>query len=73
MSVSACTTQVVKTENIECKFQRTDGYLFPESSSKEHMETLDKELAASIRCGLTDVRKVLHLASSSESDCNHYL
>lgn len=50
--------QVVQTENIDCNFKRVDGYLFPTSSSKEDMETLDKELAASIRCGLTDVRKV---------------
>lgn len=50
--------QVAKEEGIECKFARTDGYLFPLTEDKEHVETLDKEMAAARRAGLVDVRKV---------------
>ena len=50
--------QVAKEEGIECKFKPTDGYLFPLSKDKEHVDTLDKELAAARRAGLVDVSKV---------------
>lgn len=50
--------QTVKAEGIECDFKRVDGFLFPQSNSKSDLEKIDKELAASIRAGLTDVRKV---------------
>ncbi|CAL8472081.1 g11623 [Coccomyxa elongata] len=45
-------------EGIDCGFKRVDGYLFPESTSKSDMDSIDKELAAAVRAGLTDVRKV---------------
>lgn len=54
--VPAC--QTASTEGIDCGFKRVDGYLFPESTSKSDMDSIDKELAAAVRAGLTDVRKV---------------
>ena len=50
--------QVVETEGISCEFKRVDGYLFPQSDSKEDMEMIDKELDAANRAGLKDVCKV---------------
>jgi glycine/D-amino acid oxidase-like deaminating enzyme/nitrite reductase/ring-hydroxylating ferredoxin subunit len=47
---------IVAAETIDCGFERLDGYLFqsPDAAS----ETLDQELEASQRAGLTDVRRV---------------
>ncbi len=50
--------QTASAEGIDCGFKRVDGYLFPESTSKSDMDSIDKELAAAVRAGLTDVRKV---------------
>ncbi|HYE64538.1 MAG TPA: FAD-dependent oxidoreductase [Pyrinomonadaceae bacterium] len=47
---------IVKTEGIECEFERLDGYLFaPPGESKEQLED---ELKAAHRAGLTDVEMV---------------
>lgn len=35
---------VVKTEGIECKFMRLDGYLFPDNDKHSTYSTLEKEL-----------------------------
>jgi len=48
--------QIVTNENIDCEFERLDGYLFvPPEDSKE---ILVDELAAAHRAGLTDIAKV---------------
>ena len=52
----AMCTQVVKEEGIDCGFKRVDGYLFPKADSDQ--QTLEKELAAAVRSGLTDVKMV---------------
>ena len=47
---------IVTNEEIDCEFERLDGYLFvPPDDSKE---ILDDELAAAHRAGLTDIEKV---------------
>ena len=47
---------IVATENIECDFERLDGFLFvPPGDS---IDVLDKELAAAHRAGLTGVERV---------------
>jgi glycine/D-amino acid oxidase-like deaminating enzyme/nitrite reductase/ring-hydroxylating ferredoxin subunit len=43
-------------EKIDCGFRRVDGYLFLGPDDKE--STLDKELEAAHRAGLTDVEKI---------------
>jgi glycine/D-amino acid oxidase-like deaminating enzyme/nitrite reductase/ring-hydroxylating ferredoxin subunit len=48
--------RIVQVENIECDFQRTDGYLFLSPSGTQ--ELLNKELAAAHRATLTEVEKV---------------
>jgi len=50
--------QIASSEGIECGFKRVDGYLFPASSFPEDQDKIERELAACIRAGLTDVRKV---------------
>lgn len=47
---------IVADENIECAFERLDGYLFVPPG--ESTDVLDKELAAAHRAGLFDVKKV---------------
>ena len=47
---------IVKTEEIECEFERLDGYLFvPPNESKEQLEN---ELKATHRAGLTGIEMV---------------
>src|SRR6266550_3687089 len=47
---------IVKTEGIECEFERLDGYLFvPPNESKEQLEN---ELKATHRAGLTGIEMV---------------
>lgn len=52
--------QTAAAEGIDCNFKSVDGYLFPASASQDDLDTIDKELAAAVRAGLTDVRKVTH-------------
>ena len=48
--------RIVAAENIDCEFDRVDGYLFvPPGDSTE---ILEKELAAVHRAGLTDVKRL---------------
>lgn len=47
---------IAREENIDCDFERLDGYLFVPPG--ESTDILDKELAATHRAGLTDVEKV---------------
>lgn len=47
---------MVNEEGIECGFKRVDGYLFPKADADQ--QTLEKELAAAVRSGLTDVKMV---------------
>jgi glycine/D-amino acid oxidase-like deaminating enzyme/nitrite reductase/ring-hydroxylating ferredoxin subunit len=46
---------IVSEEHIDCGFERLDGYLF--APPGESTETLDRELRAARRAGLTDVAK----------------
>src|SRR5256714_3562247 len=48
--------RIVHQENIDCEFQRTDGYLFL-SPSGTH-ESLNEELAAAHRADLTQVQRI---------------
>ena len=50
--------QTIRSEGIDCKFKRLNGYLFPLTDSTEHIGMIDKELVAARRAGLTDVTKV---------------
>jgi glycine/D-amino acid oxidase-like deaminating enzyme len=45
---------IIKSEGIECAFERLDGYLFLNATDKS--ESLDKELLAVHNAGLSDVR-----------------
>jgi glycine/D-amino acid oxidase-like deaminating enzyme/nitrite reductase/ring-hydroxylating ferredoxin subunit len=47
---------VAKHENIDCDFERLDGYLFLAPGEKD--EVLNRELAAARRAGLVDVEKL---------------
>ena len=48
--------QIVNDENIDCEFERLDGYLFaPPNESKDSLEA---ELMAAHRAGLTDIEMV---------------
>ena len=48
--------EIVKNENIDCDFQRLNGYLYLLPSDKE--EELDKELEATHKIGYTEVKKL---------------
>lgn len=48
--------EIVQTEDIECEFERLDGYLFV--PPKESRKILDDELEAVHKAGLTEVEKV---------------
>lgn len=43
---------VVKEENIDCKFKRVPGYLFPHDSKHSTMRSLEKELEATTKAGM---------------------
>src|SRR5688572_450033 len=47
---------IVNNEKIECKFQRTDGYLFLPTNGR--VKVLEDELPAAHRAGLTEVRRL---------------
>jgi len=44
--------QIVRSESIDCDFERLDGYLV---QAEENDDDLEEELAAAHRCGLVDV------------------
>jgi glycine/D-amino acid oxidase-like deaminating enzyme/nitrite reductase/ring-hydroxylating ferredoxin subunit len=48
--------KIVREENIECDFDRVNGYLF--AAPDQSAEVLDRELNAAHRAGLTDVERV---------------
>ena len=48
--------EIVAREEIDCDFERLDGYLF--ASSPDDVDLLKDELAATHRAGLVDVKKV---------------
>lgn len=55
--------ETVKAEGIDCQFMRTDGYLFPHATGESSQPTsstsaLEKEYAAAMRAGMTDIKKV---------------
>jgi len=52
----ACVESIINAENIECDFERLDGYLFAVTS--DDVKELDKELEAAHRAGLTGVEKL---------------
>jgi glycine/D-amino acid oxidase-like deaminating enzyme/nitrite reductase/ring-hydroxylating ferredoxin subunit len=47
---------IIREEKIECGFERVEGYLF--LTENDTIETLERELAAAHRAGLTEVEKV---------------
>src|SRR5437868_4751951 len=49
-------SEIVTGEEIDCDFERVDGYLF--AFSPDDLELLDDELKATHRAGLVDVKKV---------------
>jgi glycine/D-amino acid oxidase-like deaminating enzyme len=49
-------SEIVTREEIDCDFERVDGYLF--AFSPDDVELLDDELKATHRAGLVDVKKV---------------
>jgi len=49
-------SEIVTSEEIDCDFERLDGYLF--AFSPDDLELLDDELKATHRAGLIDVKKV---------------
>lgn len=51
-----CIESIVAEENMECEFERLDGYLFASPGQSEHV--LDKELTAAHRAGLAQVELV---------------
>src|SRR5437763_5048797 len=48
--------EIVNAEQIECEFERLDGYLFLHPQGK--MQVLEDELPAAHRAGLTEVRRL---------------
>ena len=51
-----CVEDIVRKEQIDCEFERLDGYLFvPPGESKE---ILERELAAAHRAGLTNIEMI---------------
>ena len=63
---------MVKHEQIDCDFERVDGYLFLPPGEKE--ELLDRELAATRQAGLKGVEKVRRapLASFDTGPCLYF-
>ena len=48
--------EIITQEDIDCDFERLDGYLF--LAPNESTDLLDRELAAAHRAGLTDVERI---------------
>jgi glycine/D-amino acid oxidase-like deaminating enzyme/nitrite reductase/ring-hydroxylating ferredoxin subunit len=64
---------IARLEQIDCDFERLDGYLFLGPDDKE--ELLDRELSAARRAGLSDVEKHTHapLTSFNTGPCLRFL
>jgi glycine/D-amino acid oxidase-like deaminating enzyme/nitrite reductase/ring-hydroxylating ferredoxin subunit len=64
--------EIVRTENIDCEFERVDGYLFLPTNGK--LQVLEDELPAAHRAGLTGVRRLERapLESFDTGPCLHY-
>ncbi len=50
--------RIVRTENIDCDFERVDGYLFNPPEQSKPDDELERELAAARRAGLSEVEIV---------------
>src|SRR4051794_7941083 len=63
---------IVREENIDCEFERLDGYLFLPANGK--MQVLEDELPAAHRAGLTAVRRLdrAPLESFDTGPCLHF-
>jgi FAD dependent oxidoreductase./Rieske [2Fe-2S] domain. len=48
--------EIVREENIQCDFERVDGYLFPPPGSSA--KSIDEEYDAALRAGLREVQKL---------------
>lgn len=59
----ACVESIVTAENIDCDFERLDGYLF--AATLDDAKELDKELEAAQRSGLTGVEKLAQSPATS--------
>jgi glycine/D-amino acid oxidase-like deaminating enzyme/nitrite reductase/ring-hydroxylating ferredoxin subunit len=62
-----CIEAIVREENLSCDFTRVDGYLC--LAEGDRLETLDKELAAAHRAGLSGVTKVARAPSFDSGPC----
>ena len=58
---------IVSEENIGCDFARVDGYLF--LAEGDRIETLDRELEAAQRAGLSQVQRVARAPSFDSGPC----
>ena len=64
-----CIESIVKEENIDCDFERLDGFLFLDRTDRK--ESLDKELEASHRAGIvaTEIVEKAPLQSFNTGPC----
>jgi glycine/D-amino acid oxidase-like deaminating enzyme/nitrite reductase/ring-hydroxylating ferredoxin subunit len=62
-----CIEAIVREENLACDFARVDGYLF--LAEDDAIETLDRELAAAHRAGLSGAAKVARAPSFDSGPC----
>ncbi|HYX30510.1 MAG TPA: FAD-binding oxidoreductase, partial [Pyrinomonadaceae bacterium] len=64
--------EIVRAEEIDCEFERLDGYLFLPTNGK--VKVLDDELPAAHRAGLTQVRRLdrAPLESFDTGPCLHF-
>jgi glycine/D-amino acid oxidase-like deaminating enzyme/nitrite reductase/ring-hydroxylating ferredoxin subunit len=63
---------IVRKENIDCEFERLDGYLFVPPNGR--MKVLEDELPAAHRAGLTDIRRIdrAPLENFDTGPCLHF-
>ena len=59
--------RIVRVENIDCDFERVDGYLFNPPGHPLSDDGLDRELAAAGRAGLSDLEIVPRMPDSFET------
>jgi glycine/D-amino acid oxidase-like deaminating enzyme/nitrite reductase/ring-hydroxylating ferredoxin subunit len=64
--------EIVRSENIDCEFERVDGYLFLPTNGK--LQVLEDELPAAHRAGLTGVQRLERapLESFDTGPCLHF-